>query len=40
MGLEAFYSRLGWQVVGRWPDKLRLAPNDTRDEVLMILAPL
>jgi GNAT superfamily N-acetyltransferase len=40
MGLEAFYSRLGWQVVGRWPGKLRLAPNDTRDEVLMILAPL
>jgi GNAT superfamily N-acetyltransferase len=40
MGLEAFYSRLGWQVVGRWPGKLRLAPDDTRDEVLMILAPL
>jgi GNAT superfamily N-acetyltransferase len=40
MGLEAFYSRLGWQVVGRWPGKLRLAPDDTRDEVLMILDPL
>jgi GNAT superfamily N-acetyltransferase len=40
IGLEAFYSRLGWQVVGRWPGKLRLAPDDTRDEVLMILAPL
>jgi GNAT superfamily N-acetyltransferase len=40
MGLEAFYSRLGWRVVGRWPGKLRLAPDDTRDEVLMILDPL
>ena len=27
IGLEAFYSRLGWQVVGRWPGKLRLAPT-------------
>jgi GNAT superfamily N-acetyltransferase len=40
MGLEGFYARLGWQVTGRWPGKLRLAPGDTRDEVLMILAPL
>jgi GNAT superfamily N-acetyltransferase len=40
MGLEGFYSRLGWRVTGRWPGKLRLAPDDTRDEILMILAPL
>lgn len=40
MGLEGFYSRLGWREIGRWPGKLRLAPDDTRDEVLMILAPL
>lgn len=40
VGLEDFYSRLGWREIGRWPDKLRLAPDDTRDEVLMILAPL
>lgn len=40
VGLEDFYSRLGWREIGRWPNKLRLAPNDTRDEVLMILAPL
>ncbi len=40
MGLEDYYSRLDWRVVGRWPGKLRLAPDDTRDEVLMILAPL
>jgi GNAT superfamily N-acetyltransferase len=39
-GLEDFYGRLGWQVTGRWPGKLRLAPGDTRDEILMILAPL
>jgi GNAT superfamily N-acetyltransferase len=39
-GLEEFYARLGWRVTGRWPGKLRLAPNDTRDEVLMILTPL
>lgn len=40
VGLEDFYSRLGWRETGRWPSKLRLAPDDTRDEVLMILAPL
>jgi GNAT superfamily N-acetyltransferase len=39
-GLEDFYARLGWQVTGRWPGKLRLAPDDTRDEILMILMPL
>lgn len=40
MGLEAFYQRLGWTVAGRWPRALRLGPNDFRDEILMILAPL
>ena len=40
MGLEGFYGRLGWQVTGRWPGKLRFAPSDTRDEILMILTPL
>lgn len=39
-GLEDFYSRLGWREVGRWPGALRLAPDDTRDEVLMLLDPL
>ncbi|HTV99342.1 MAG TPA: GNAT family N-acetyltransferase [Streptosporangiaceae bacterium] len=39
-GLEDFYTRLGWREVGRWPNKLRLAPHDTRDEILMILDPL
>ena len=37
MGLEDFYARLGWQVVGRWPHALRLAADDYRDEVLMAL---
>ncbi|WP_328627948.1 GNAT family N-acetyltransferase [Streptomyces sp. NBC_00353] len=39
-GLEDFYGRLGWREIGRWPGALRLTPDDTRDEVLMILAPL
>jgi GNAT superfamily N-acetyltransferase len=40
VGLEDFYSRLGWREIGRWPNKLRLAADDTRDEVLMVLGPL
>jgi GNAT superfamily N-acetyltransferase len=40
MGLEDYYARLGWEVTGRWPGKLRLTPDDTRDEILMILRPL
>jgi GNAT superfamily N-acetyltransferase len=39
-GLERFYSGLGWEVTGRWPGALRFAPDDDRDEILMILAPL
>jgi GNAT superfamily N-acetyltransferase len=41
MGLEQFYSRLGWREIGRWPGALRFggAIGD-RDEVLMLLAPL
>jgi hypothetical protein len=38
--LERFYSRLGWEVTGRWPGALRFAPGDDRDEILMILATL
>ena len=40
MGLESFYARLGWREIGRWPKALRLAPNDDRDEILMLLTPL
>ena len=40
MGLERFYTRLGWREIGRWPGALRLAPGDDRDEVLMVLSPV
>ena len=40
MGLESFYARLGWREIGRWPKALRLAPDDDRDEILMLLTPL
>jgi GNAT superfamily N-acetyltransferase len=39
-GLECFYGKLGWTVIGRWPAGLRLAPGDDRDEILMVLTPL
>ncbi|MFF7339747.1 GNAT family N-acetyltransferase [Streptomyces sp. NPDC008163] len=39
-GLEDFYGRLGWREAGRWPSALRFAPDDTRDEILMLLDPL
>jgi GNAT superfamily N-acetyltransferase len=34
-GLEAFYERFGWQVVGAWPGALQFAQYGRRDEVLM-----
>ncbi|MEU6883569.1 GNAT family N-acetyltransferase [Streptomyces sp. NPDC046712] len=40
VGLEDFYGRLGWKEIGRWPRALRLAADDDRDEVLMLLDPL
>lgn len=40
MGLERFYARLGWREIGRWPNALRPAPDDDRDEILMLLTPL
>lgn len=40
VGLEDFYGRLGWKEIGRWPRALRLAADDDRDEILMILDPL
>ena len=36
-GLEEFYARFGWRVVGRWPGALQIGPDDRRDEVLMQL---
>jgi len=40
VGLEDFYRRLGWRVVGTWPNALRLTDNDLRDEILMVLDPV
>ncbi|KAB8177721.1 GNAT family N-acetyltransferase [Microbispora catharanthi] len=37
VGLEDFYGQLGWKEIGRWPNALRLAPGDDRDEILMVL---
>jgi GNAT superfamily N-acetyltransferase len=34
-GLEAFYGRFGWVVVGAWPRALRFSRHGVRDEVLM-----
>jgi len=39
-GTGGFYARLGWREIGRWPKALRLAPDDDRDEILMLLTPL
>ena len=36
-GLEAFYERFGWVVVGAWPGALRFTQHGRRDEVLMAL---
>jgi GNAT superfamily N-acetyltransferase len=35
MGLEEFYERFGWTVVGAWPGALRFTRHGLRDEVLM-----
>jgi ribosomal protein S18 acetylase RimI-like enzyme len=34
-GLEAFYEKFGWQVVGAWPGALQFTQHGRRDEVLM-----
>jgi GNAT superfamily N-acetyltransferase len=36
-GLEAFYERFGWVVVGTWPSALQFTEHGRRDEVLMTL---
>ncbi|HMJ75862.1 MAG TPA: GNAT family N-acetyltransferase [Iamia sp.] len=35
-GLEPFYERFGYRVVGTHPDAVRLTPADTRDELFMV----
>jgi GNAT superfamily N-acetyltransferase len=36
MGLEAFYERFGWVVIGAWPGALQFPQHGRRDEVLMV----
>lgn len=35
-GLEHFYGRLGYTVVGRHPGAIRLGPDEDRDELLLV----
>ena len=35
-GTETFYERYGYETVARIPDVIRVAPDDTRDELYMI----
>lgn len=35
-GFEGFYERFGYQVVGRHPGAVRVAPGDDRDEIMLI----
>jgi predicted GNAT family N-acyltransferase len=36
MGLEAFYQRFGWVVIGAWPGALQFTQHGRRDEVPMV----
>ena len=35
-GTEGFYERFGYEVVGRVPDAIRVAPGDDRDMIYMV----
>ncbi len=35
-GTEAFYARHGYRIMARIPDVIRLAPDDTREEIYMV----
>ena len=35
-GTESFYERFGYEVVGRIPDAIRVAPGDDRDMIYMV----
>ena len=35
-GREAFYERYGYKVAARVPDVIRVAPDDTREEIYMV----
>ena len=36
LGLEEFYKRFGYRVVGRHPGAIRVTPGDDRDEVMLV----
>ncbi len=38
LGIEGFYERLGYAVVGRHPAAIRVAADDDRDEIIMVRA--
>ena len=35
-GTESFYARHGYRIMARIPDVIRLAPDDTREEIYMV----
>ena len=35
-GVEGFYERFGYSIVGRHPGAIRLAPGDDRDELILV----
>ncbi|MEV5963825.1 GNAT family N-acetyltransferase [Kribbella sp. NPDC051952] len=37
LGLEKFYGPLGYRVVGNHPRAVRVAPDDYRDEIMLVL---
>ncbi|WP_329002091.1 GNAT family N-acetyltransferase [Kribbella sp. NBC_00709] len=37
LGLEKFYGPLGYRVVGTHPRAIRVAPDDYRDEIMLVL---
>lgn len=39
-GLEGFYERLGYAVIGRHPGAIRVGPGDDRDEVMLVRSPV
>jgi GNAT superfamily N-acetyltransferase len=36
LGLENFYAGLGYQVIGRHPDAIRVGPDEFRDEITLL----
>lgn len=36
LGIEGFYARFGYTIIGRHPGAIRVAPGDDRDEIIMV----